>query len=164
MMKILTIPGLACLILLATATGCNRLKSSNKETSIQNGSTAQDTTKRVTGLTTKRFKQQIMDIDHAPNTWINTLDKKNPIVVDFYATWCGPCKAMAPLMEKMAERYKNQVKFYKVDVDECPELAEYFDIEIIPTFIFVSPQGQVNTHVGSMQEAELAKSIENIIP
>lgn len=163
-MKNLTFLGLACLILLATTTGCNHLKTPNKETSILKDSTAQETTKRVTELTTECFKQQIMDIDHAPNTWINTLDKKNPIVVDFYATWCGPCKAMAPLMEKMAERYQNQVNFYKVDVDECPELAEYFDIEIIPTFLFVSPQGQVNTHVGSMQEAELAKSIENIIP
>lgn len=59
-----------------------------------------------------------------------------PCVVDFYATWCGPCKALAPRMEKLAKKYKGKIQFYKVDVDDNNALAAAYGIQSIPTLIF----------------------------
>lgn len=58
------------------------------------------------------------------------------VVIDFFATWCGPCKKVAPVFEKLAEVYPS-ISFLKVDVDESPELAEKFEIQAMPTFLFL---------------------------
>ncbi|MBN9121381.1 MAG: thioredoxin [Planctomycetes bacterium] len=59
-----------------------------------------------------------------------------PVVVDVYADWCGPCRALAPLLEKLAERYAGAVKFVKVNLDEEPEVAEVYRVEAVPTLLF----------------------------
>jgi len=60
----------------------------------------------------------------------------SPVAVDFYATWCGPCKRLAPVMEELAGVYKGKVVFVKVDIDRSPELAKQYEIEGVPTVIF----------------------------
>ena len=60
----------------------------------------------------------------------------SPVVVDFYATWCGPCKLLAPMLDELAGPLANQVKFVKINVDEAPNLSQRFDIQAIPTLIF----------------------------
>lgn len=59
-----------------------------------------------------------------------------PVAVDFYATWCGPCKLLAPMLDELAGPLANQVKFVKINVDEAPNLSQRFDIQAIPTLIF----------------------------
>jgi thioredoxin 1 len=59
-----------------------------------------------------------------------------PVVVDFYTTWCGPCKLLAPMLDELAGPLANQVKFVKINVDEAPALSQRFDIQAIPTLIF----------------------------
>ena len=59
-----------------------------------------------------------------------------PVVVDFYATWCGPCKLLAPMLDELAGPLTNRVKFVKINVDEAPNLSQRFDIQAIPTLIF----------------------------
>ena len=81
---------------------------------------------KVQELNVADFKQKVMDYDKHPNEWAFAGDK--PAVIDFYATWCGPCKATAPNIEKLAETYAGKLDVYKVDVDKEPELAGLFGI------------------------------------
>ena len=61
-----------------------------------------------------------------------------PVFIDFYATWCGPCKRVAPLVDELSDEYKNKVKFVRVDVDKSPKTAEKFKIEPLPTMLLRS--------------------------
>jgi thioredoxin 1 len=64
------------------------------------------------------------------------------VVLDFYATWCGPCKRVAPMFEDLADKYYPQILLFKVDVDESPDLVNEFDISAMPTFVFLR-NGQI---------------------
>jgi thioredoxin 1 len=70
------------------------------------------------------------------------LKNERPVVVDFWATWCGPCKMVAPEMEKLAEKYAGAVDVVKVDVDANPRLSQTFNIMSIPTIAFFRPGQQ----------------------
>lgn len=80
-------------------------------------------------LTTENYDEEVLKSD-------------KPVLVDFWATWCGPCKMLAPIIDEIAEEYAGKVKVGKVNVDEQPELAGAFDISSIPTVI-VFEKGQV---------------------
>jgi thioredoxin len=77
-----------------------------------------------------------------------TLMANKPMVVDFYATWCGPCKQLVPVLEELEKKYKDQVIFQRIDVDQRPELAQEFNIQAIPMLMFVTPKGDYQTIVG----------------
>lgn len=84
-----------------------------------------------------------------------TLDDKIE-VLDFFATWCGPCKAMAPAMEKMEKKYGDKIDFRKIDIDQELQLAQEYDISAVPTLVILSPQGDVvDKIVGGQPEEEL---------
>ncbi len=86
-----------------------------------------------------------------------------PVLVDFYADWCGPCKMMAPVVEKMAETMAGKVKVGKVNVDEEEELAIKYRVVSIPAFL-IFKDGEVKaTCVGAMSAAELAEKVEAAI-
>ncbi|KAJ5159912.1 uncharacterized protein N7482_006916 [Penicillium canariense] len=82
----------------------------------------------------------------------NTLvkDTKEPVIVDYFATWCGPCKAISPLIEKLSEQHTG-IKFYKIDVDELNELAAENGISAMPTFQFYKGGEVINTVQGADQ-------------
>ena len=85
------------------------------------------------------------------------------VVIDFFATWCGPCKAMAPAMEKMEKKYGDKIEFRKVDVDQDPELAQQYQIEGVPTLVILSSKGDVlNKIVGGQTEEFLDKMFSSL--
>jgi thioredoxin 1 len=71
------------------------------------------------------------------------------VVVDFFATWCGPCKIIAPKLEEFAERYADKIVVLKVDVDECEDLAIKYNISSMPTFVFIKNGVQVDSFSGA---------------
>lgn len=88
---------------------------------------------------------------------------KTPVIIDFYATWCGPCKALSPLIEKLAEEYEGRIKVLKVDVDKNEALAQAARIMSIPTLFFIDREGNIERRVGGMPYAALAQQAEKLL-
>lgn len=76
-----------------------------------------------------------------------------PVVVDFWADWCGPCKMLGPTVETLAERYDGKARVGKINVDQDPELARHFGVMSIPTVVFLKGGREIARKVGVMPEA-----------
>ena len=87
----------------------------------------------------------------------------NPAVVDFYATWCGPCRMLAPIMDRQADAFAGKIKFYKVNVDESQALARDFQIQAIPTVLFFMDGKLTNRVTGLLPEADMKAKLEALV-
>ena len=87
---------------------------------------------------------------------------KTPVIIDFYATWCGPCHALAPMLKRLADEYEGRVKVLKVDVDKNQELAMAARIMSIPTLFFITKDGDIERIVGGLPYQELMRMAEKI--
>ena len=83
-----------------------------------------------------------------------------PVLVDFFATWCGPCRIIAPFVEQLAAEYEGRAVVGKVNVDEAPDLAQRFGVMSIPTIIVLKGGKVVEQAVGARGKADLAAMIE----
>lgn len=90
------------------------------------------------------------------------LNSKTPVVVDFFADWCGPCHAVAPHVERLAARYGGRIRFAKLNVDENPELAERFEILSIPTLVFFRGGRVVDRLVGAVPCRTIEQRVEQL--
>jgi thioredoxin 1 len=88
--------------------------------------------------------------------------KKGRWIVDFWAPWCGPCKAMTPHFEAAAKEKKGEVKFGKINVDENFEIANQFEVMSIPTVILFENGEVIHASVGSMNKEQILETIKNI--
>jgi thioredoxin 1 len=87
-----------------------------------------------------------------------------PVVVDFSASWCGPCRQLHPTFEKLAKKYQGKVKFIYIDIDKVPRVATEYGVEAVPTLLFVNTSGEVKRNIGFMEEASLEAEIQAIMP
>ena len=90
-------------------------------------------------------------------------DEKLLTVIDFNATWCGPCRQFAPIFHKVAEEYTGRARFYSVDTDEHPQLAALYEVTGIPTVVYLKPDGSYTTTVGLLSEEEFKQALETAI-
>lgn len=86
-----------------------------------------------------------------------------PVLVDFYADWCGPCKMMAPLVGQLAEEYGGKCKVGKCNVDENPQTASMFKVMSIPTFILFKDGKAVDSIVGAVSKTALEEKIKQVL-
>ena len=115
---------------------------------------------KVIEIDTKYFIDDIAKIDGDSLTYIG--DK--PAIIDFYAFWCGPCKKLSPIMEKLSKKYEGKVNFYKIDVDKSSDLANTLNIKAIPTLIFLKDSlSSVIIMEGFMSEIELEYNISSYL-
>ena len=116
---------------------------------------------KVQVLTASDFRKKIMDYESHPDEWV--FAGSRPAIIDFYATWCGPCKMMAPMVESLAGKYAGKIDFYKVDIDQEPELASVFGIRSIPTFLFIPMKGNPTIQMGAMQKEDFEEIIGKVM-
>ena len=114
---------------------------------------------KVINLTYKEFVKKVWNFEKSPNTF--KYEGQLPCVVDFYATWCGPCRKVSPIMERMAKEYDGKLIVYKIDVDQEPKLAATFGVSSIPTVLFIPKEGQPSKQVGALSEQQYKQIIEN---
>lgn len=112
----------------------------------------------VKEITKSEFTKKVADLEKNKD-W-KFLGNK-PTIIDFYATWCGPCKRLSPIMEQLAKEYNGKVQFYKVDVDKERELATMFGIQSIPSILFIPKKGKPIMAQGALPKAELKKTIDS---
>lgn len=135
-----------CLAALMVLTACNNKSGENNN---QAGS--------------ENAVQSEMTVDNAgaegQGEWLKqtTLMANKPMVVDFFATWCGPCKELAPIMDEIEKKHQGEIIFKRIDVDQEPELAMEFRVEAIPLLVFITPTGEYQTLMG-LNEPEVIEA------
>ena len=157
MKKLLLIIGM----LAVAATGCARTNNNDKRKEKKVENTQKTTTMKTIALTKADFLKRVADYEKNPTEWKYLGDK--PALVDFYASWCGPCKALAPVLEELAAEYGDQIYIYKVNTEEEQELAAAFGIRSIPTLLFIPMEGKPQMAQGALPKATLKKAIDEIM-
>jgi thioredoxin len=112
-------------------------------------------------LTKEEFLKKVTDYETNPKEWKYLGDK--PCIIDFYADWCGPCKAVAPILEELAKEYDGQIYIYKINTDKEQELAGAFGIRSIPSLLFVPMEGKPQMSMGTMPKTQLVEAIKSLL-
>lgn len=108
-------------------------------------------------LTKQMFLNEIMDYEKNPDKWV--YKGSMPVVVDFYADWCRPCRITSPILEELAVEYAGRVTFYKVNVDSEQELSAIFGVQSIPAFLFIPKSGNPTMSAGIAQTVDETKTM-----
>ena len=112
-------------------------------------------------LTKSDFLKKIVNYEKNPEEWIYLGDK--PAIIDFYASWCGPCKMVAPILEELAAEYEGEIYVYKVNTEQEQELAALFNIRSIPSFLFIPMNDKPQMAMGAMPKSSFKEAIDCVL-
>lgn len=110
-------------------------------------------------LTKETFKQKVFNYE-VNKEW--KFEGKQPCLIDFYADWCGPCRAVAPVLEELGNEYNGKLTIYKVDTEAEKELAAMFGIRSIPSLLFVPAEGQPQMAMGALPKESFKRAFKEI--
>lgn len=145
---------ITCLLLTAGLTGYLSTPTPIQDKSDKNEG-------KVIQMDKQMFLDNIFDYTYGSTDWKYKGEK--PAVIDFYATWCAPCRMVAPLLKSLAKEYKDQIVVYKVDTDKQKELSAAIGIKSLPTIIFIPKTGQPQIIVGAANKATFRRAIEEVL-
>ena len=113
-------------------------------------------------INTSEFLTKVHDFKKNPNDWAYLGDK--PAIIDFHATWCGPCKQLAPTLTALAAEYGDEIYIYKVDVDKEPDIARAYGVRSVPSLLFI-PHDEAKPKMGqgNVPKASLKKEIDEFL-
>ncbi len=121
----------------------------------------EDNKMEIVELNKADFLKKVYNYEVNSKEW--KFEGNRPAIVDFYATWCGPCKALHPILEELSKEYNGKVDFYQIDVDQEQELAAAFGIRSIPTLLFIPTKEDPRVTQGALPKNELKKTIEEFL-
>ena len=104
-----------------------------------------------------------MEITATNDNFSDIISASGAVLVDFWATWCGPCRAIAPAVSEIASDYDGRAKVVKVNVDECDSVAMEYRVRNIPTLLFIKDGNVVDRLVGAVSKAEIASKLDAIL-
>lgn len=115
---------------------------------------------KVIALDDDGFKEKVYDFEKEKE-WVFKGDK--PVIVDFYTTWCGPCKRVAPILEELQKEYGDAIQIYKVDTDRARKVAQAFRITSIPSFLFIPAKGEPQMAKGALSKSVFIKALKEVM-
>lgn len=144
---------IVAVLILLIFVGCNTQTTKTEQ--------KQEENMKTINLTKVEFLNKIANYETSPTEWKYLGDK--PAIIDFYASWCGPCKAIAPVLDELAAEYADSIYIYKIDTEKEQELAAAFGIRSIPTLLFVPMEGNPQVVQGALPKASLKEAIDTIL-
>ena len=111
-------------------------------------------------LTAESFKEKVFNYE-LNKEW--KFEGKVPVIIDFYANWCGPCKMVAPILEELQAEYGEKLTIFKVNTEEQQELASIFGIQSIPSILFVPLEGQPQMAMGALPKDTFKSAIGDVL-
>ena len=127
----------------------------NAQSTKQDSKTKTQDKMKTIHLTKDEFLKKVANYEANPQEWKYLGDK--PAIVDFYASWCGPCKMISPILEELAKEYDGQIYIYKIDTEKEQDLAAAFGIRSIPTLLFIPMNEQPQMAQGAMSKADFKR-------
>lgn len=144
---------LSVVILSLAFTSCNAVSPGSKaEISSGNGD--------VSALTNVMFKKLVFNYD-INKEW--KFEGTKPVIIDFYADWCPPCRKLSPLVEEIAKEYEGKIVVYKVDTDKEKELAQSLGIQSLPTLLFIPAKGKPQITLGLIPKETIVEKVNEIL-
>ena len=152
----------ASLLLAATLSACAGTNNEKKtETKTETNNNSKEKIMTPIHLTKAEFLSKVANYEANPTEWKYLGDK--PCIIDFYADWCQPCKAIAPILEELAKEYSGEIYIYKVNTEEEQELAGAFGIRSIPTLLFC-PMGEAPQMAqGALPKETFKQAINDVL-
>ena len=114
----------------------------------------------VKNVTTKYFNKNVYDLKKTDDNGELKFLGKKPVLIDFYATWCGPCRALEPVLEELSEEYKDKIDIYKVNTEDEMELSAAFGVMSLPTLLFIPTEGKPAISPGAPPKQMLKELID----
>ncbi len=131
-----------------------------------NSKSEQNANEAIDGNETVKSEMPVANSEDEGQTEWNkqtTIMSSKPMVIDFFATWCGPCKELAPILDELEQKHKGDVIFQRIDVDKEPELAQEFNVEAIPMLLFVTPKGEYQSIMGYQEAPVIEAKIAELL-